>query len=131
MENKAIILRLYDEVFFQWNLAVLDEIISPTFIGHEMPTEFGQGPASFRKFYQWLRKPFADLKYQVRDIISENDKVVVRWIWNGIHKAEFKKIPPTNRSVSMTGIAIYRLETGMVVERWVEADRFGLRKQIT
>ena len=36
-ENKAIIRRLYDELFGQWNLALIHELFSPDYIGHELP----------------------------------------------------------------------------------------------
>jgi hypothetical protein len=35
-QNRALILRLYAEVFGRWNLGVVDEIIAPEFVGHEM-----------------------------------------------------------------------------------------------
>ena len=35
-ENKAMLRRLYDETFPQWNLAVIDELFGPTSVGHEL-----------------------------------------------------------------------------------------------
>jgi hypothetical protein len=36
-ENKRLVRRLYDELFSKWNLTVIDELIAPDFVGHEMP----------------------------------------------------------------------------------------------
>ena len=49
-ENKVLIRRLYAEVFAKWNIDVVDELIGPEFIAHEMPTNTppasitGRGP---------------------------------------------------------------------------------------
>ena len=40
-----------------------------------------------------------------QDIIGESDKVVVHWV---------------AQNAPVTGIAIYRLDDGKIVERWVE-----------
>ncbi len=43
-ENKALIRRLYDEVFAKWNLGVIDELVGSEFVGHEMPPGTPRGP---------------------------------------------------------------------------------------
>ena len=50
-ENKAILRRLYDEGFTQWNLAVIDEGFSPTYVGHELPPGTPPGPAGLQELY--------------------------------------------------------------------------------
>jgi hypothetical protein len=60
------------------------------------------------------------LQYTVENLIAEGDKVVVRWRWNATHKGEFLGIPATGKEAPMTGIAIYRVTRGRIVERWVE-----------
>jgi len=39
-------------------------------------------------------------------------------------------IPPTGKSVSMTGIAIYRIASGKIVEKWGEQDRLRMLQQL-
>jgi predicted ester cyclase len=64
-------------------------------------------------------------------MIADGDKVVVRWRGEATHRGDFLGIPPTGRDAPMTGIAIYRLSEGRVVERWVEADLFGLTGRLS
>ncbi len=104
-ENKAIIRRLYDELFGQWNLALIDELFSPDYIGHELPAGTPPGPAGVHQLYASIRAGFPEITLSAQDFIAEGDKVVVRWI---------AQHAPT------TGIAIYRLHEGKIVERWVE-----------
>ena len=132
-QNKALIRRLYAEVFGKWNLGVVDEIIAPDFVAHEMllvRPDTQPGPVGFKEFYRWLRSAFPDLRYDVDDVIAEGDMVVVRWTWTCTHKGEFMGIPPTGKRATVTGMAIYRIAGGRCVERWVELSLLGLLQQL-
>ena len=129
-DNKAIVERLYRDVFCHWNMAIVDELIGPDFFSHDMPPGFPPGPEGFRQFYDMIRKAFPDLRYTVEDLIAEGDKVVVRWSWEATHQGEFFGIQPTKMPAPMTGIAIYRLAEGQVTERWVELDLLGLQQRL-
>ena len=61
-QNKALIRRLYDEVFAKWNLGVIDELVGSEFVGHEMPPGTPRGPVGFKQFYGSLRLAFPDLR---------------------------------------------------------------------
>ena len=124
--NKALIRRLYEEVFVKWNLDLVDELVGPEFVGHEMPPGTPRGPVGFKQFYGSLRSAFPDLRYVVDDVIAEGDKVVVRWTWQCTHEGDFMGIAPTGKRVWVTGIAIYRIAGGKCVERWVELGLLGL-----
>lgn len=129
-QNRRVVRRLYDEVFSKWNLAVIDELVSPEFLGHEMPPGFPRGPKGFRQFYGGIRAAFPDVQLTVEDMIGEGERVVVRWRGRATHQGMFRGIPPTSAEVSFTGIAIYRLSNGKIVERWVEVDMLGLTDQL-
>ena len=129
-QNKRLVRRLYDEFFFKWNFAVIDDLISPDFIGHEMPPGMPRGPEGIRQFYGRIRAGLPDVQLTVEDLIGEKDKVVVRWRARGTHRGEFLGIPATGKAVSLTGIAIYRISKGMIVERWAEVDLLGLTEQL-
>jgi steroid delta-isomerase-like uncharacterized protein len=129
-QNKRVVRRLYDELFSRWNFAVVDEIFSPEFIGHEMPPGMPRGPEGIRQFYGGIRAGLPDVQLTVEDMIAEGDKVVVRWRARATHKGPFLGIPATGKAVSFTGIAIYRLSKGKAVERWVEVDLLGLAGQL-
>jgi len=128
--NKRVIARLYEEVFAQWKLDVIDEVISQEFLAHGAPADASRGPEGFRQFYARLRAAFPDMRYAVEDMIAENDRVVVRWRWDGTHGGYFRDVAPTGKRVSLTGIAIYRLAGGKVIERWVEVGMEDLLKQL-
>lgn len=73
---------------------------------------------------------FPDLTASVEDTISEGDKVATRWSVSGTHTGEFLGIAPSNRSIKLPIIEIFRVDNGMLVEAWDRYDRQHLLEQI-
>jgi predicted ester cyclase len=128
--NKELVRHFYDEVFVEWNMALVDEVVSPGFRSHDWRPEHASGPKGFRDFYEGVRASFPDTRYVVDDLIAEGDRVVVRWRILATHGGEFFGIAATGRAITLKGIAIYRVEAGKLMERWVVFDLHGLLDQI-
>ena len=98
------------------------------FRSHDWP-EGATGPKAFRDYYSAMRSAVADARYEVDDLIAEGDRVVVRWRLLGTHKGAFRGIAPTGRPITLKGIAIYRVEGGKLMERWVVSDLYGVLEE--
>ena len=72
--NKAIVMRLWEEVWKQNKLSVCDLIFDEEYARHESG------------FVPVLRSAFPDLHFTVQDMIAEGDKVVTRYRFGGTHK---------------------------------------------
>jgi predicted ester cyclase len=130
LANKRLVRRFYKEVYVDWNMSVVDEVVSPQFISHDWPVGGPTGPQAFRNYYAAVRSAAPDARYEVDDLISEGDRVVVRWRLLGTHNGNFLGIAPTGLAIVLKGIAIYRVEGGKLMERWVVSDLHGLLQQI-
>jgi steroid delta-isomerase-like uncharacterized protein len=128
--NKALLSRFYKEVYVDWNMALADEVLSPQFTSHDWPNDGPTGPQAFREYYAAIRSAVPDARYEVDDLIAEGDKVVVRWTLLGTHQGDFGGIAPTGRPIALKGIAIYRVDDGKLMERWVVSDLHGLLEEI-
>jgi len=124
--NKEIVRRFYKDVYVDWNMAVADAVLSPRFVSHDWPQDGPTGPRAFRDYYSAIRSAVPDAHYVVDDLIAEGDKVVVRWRLLGTHHRAFNGIPPTGAAITLRGIAVYRLEGGKLMERWVVSDLYSL-----
>jgi steroid delta-isomerase-like uncharacterized protein len=120
--NKELLRRFYKEVYVDWNMSLVDDVVSPQFTSHDWPADGPTGPQAFRDYYTELRSAVPDARYEVDDLIAEGDRVVVRWRLLGTHKGDFKGLAPTGRPIVLKGIAIYRIEDGKLEERWVVSD---------
>ena len=128
--NKELVRRFYKEVYGDWNMSLVDEVVSPRFTSHDWPKGSPTGPQGFRNFYSAIWSAVPDARYEVDDLIAEGDRVVVRWKLLGTHKGDFRGIAPTGRAIALKGIAIYRVDGGKLMERWVVTDLYGLLEEI-
>jgi predicted ester cyclase len=55
---------------------------------------------------------------------------VARVTGTGTHTGELMGVPPTGKRLEMTGIVIYRIAGGKIVERWAQHDVLGLMQQL-
>jgi len=119
-KNKAIVSRLWEEVWNQNKLTVCDEIFDAEYAAHE------------KGFVPVMRAVFPDIHFDVEDMIAEGDKVVSRYTVTGTHQGEFMGIPATGKPVKITTIWIHRLADGRIVEGrdWGEWDRLSLLEQL-
>jgi steroid delta-isomerase-like uncharacterized protein len=72
---------------------------------------------------------FPGVRGTIEQVLVAGDTVIVRYIAIGVQEADFMGIPPSRETVTWTGINIYRLDCGLVAERWGEADHFGRIEQ--
>ena len=124
--NKQLVRRFYKEVYGDWNMAMVGEVVSPRFTSHDWPEAGPKGSEGFALFYSAIRTALPDARYEVDDLIAEGDKVVVRWRLLGTHLGDFRGMAPTGRAITLEGIAIYRLDGGKLVERWVVTNLYDV-----
>jgi len=125
-ENKAIISSLY-EADNKKDLSILDELISPDFFD---PTFQLRGPESYKQFEAMFFKGFPDWHETIEDIVAEGDKVWVRFTGKGTHKGEWRGLAPTGKKITFTGVQIWRIVDGKVVEKDSIIDILDACKQL-
>ncbi len=129
--NKRIFRRYFEEVLNAGNLDLIDALIAPNYVSH-YPTgyDFGGGPDDVKQIVTTVRTGFPNVHFTVEDVLAEGDRVVGRWTFRGTHHGDFMGIPPSGNSVSVVGIAIYRIVDDKIAEAWVAWDALGLMQQI-
>jgi steroid delta-isomerase-like uncharacterized protein len=124
-DNKALVRRIFEEVWNQGKMARIAEFYSPAAVEH---TSSGpvHGQEGLKQYIMMYRTAFPDAHYTVEDQIAEGDKVVTRWSGRGTHQGPLMGIPPTGKQGTVTGISIDRFEGGKIVETWTELDALGI-----
>ena len=65
-----------------------------------------------------------------KSVVAELDKVAVGLRLSGSHQGELMGIPATGKPIAITGIEIFRLADGKIVEQWVAVDSMGMLQQL-
>jgi steroid delta-isomerase-like uncharacterized protein len=116
-ESKALVRRLFQQVWNEKNLEVLEQLCA--------------GDGQLQRRIEAVLAAFPDNHSTVEDIVAEEDKVVLRWIAQATHQGEFMGHPPSGRRVSVTGISIFHVGDDKIEESWTEWDALSLLRQIS
>jgi steroid delta-isomerase-like uncharacterized protein len=73
---------------------------------------------------------FPDWKHTIEDMMAEGDKVAVRLLQNGTHRAVFEGIPATDKKVTMPTQCLMVIDKGKVRELWAVEDNLGVYLQL-
>ena len=126
--NKAIVRRYIEQILNEQRLDLAEEFLAENIELH------GSGiPPGIEVVEQWLAAfatAFPDGYTIIEDMVAEDDRVVARTTFNGTHKADLQDIPATGKTISMLGIAIFRLDNGKIAEGWLINDSLGLMQQL-
>jgi predicted ester cyclase len=55
---------------------------------------------------------------------------VLRYTYRGSHQGQWRGVPPTGKSVTVTGTTTCRIAKGKIAEIWHNADALGLVQQL-
>ena len=127
-QNEAIVrqvLKLIDER----KLDEAFELYALDYIYHGPAGEL-RGRDGIRGLWEVFLAGFPDLHSTVEDMVSQGDKVVLRWRIEGTHTGEFMGVAPSNKKINLGVTEIFRCANGQLVEAWDQFDQLSLMRQI-
>ena len=130
-DNATLIRRFFLGVYQDRNLALADDMVTQDFLWHfpAQPEPF-RGPEGVKQVVVIYHTAFPDLHVAVDDVFAAGEKVGMRWSSTGTHRGDLAGLPPTNKRMRTSGINIWRVVGGKVVEGWLEWDQFGMMQQL-
>lgn len=129
--NKTIVSQFYNDVVNKGDISVIKLIMAQDFIDHNATQTQPNGIEVFKEFLTMISTAFPDIQAKIEDMISENDKVVVRITISGTQTGLLMgKIPASGKHAVWNGIDIFKIENGKIKERWSQRDLLSLMKQV-
>lgn len=128
-ENQAVFQHAVDN----WNngdLAKYLDLYDPTVVLHGFPPGLPPGNAGAKVFYEGIWAAFPQPRLIVHDVLADGDKLACRFQMDAAHQSVFMGLPPTGKTVHVSGIAILRFARGKCVERWNQVDMLGWLQQL-
>lgn len=108
---------------------VIEQYYTEDFVSHE-PGETIEGRDPYKAYETALRTGIPDLSGEVDLVVCQDEFVACSYSASGTHTNELWGIPPTNETVTVEGLCIYRLENGKIAESWHQFDRLELFQQL-
>ena len=127
--NEQVVRRFFSEVYEQGQADLLPALVNDDYrdYGHTPP---GEGLQGARDDLAALSASFSDRRFAIDEILSDDDRVMVRWTGTMRHTGSLQGEAPTGREVTMTGISVYELRDGRISATRNAQDVMGLVRQI-
>jgi steroid delta-isomerase-like uncharacterized protein len=121
-KHKALVRRFHEEAWNKGNVAAVDEFMAADYVDYPIPSGLPPGTEGLKQTITTYRTAFPDLQATVDDIFAEGDRVAYRWSTRGTHLGDWLGISPTGYHMAATGITVFRIAGGKVVEGWTSMD---------
>ena len=132
--NKSLIENLYYEVWNKGNFKVLSNIISNNYVIQSDPGDSWEGKILNRIEYEqrvlYTRTAFPDIKFELHQVVHEENFFAVRWSANGTQRGSLSGIPATNKKLHFNGQTFYEMEGNLLSGHWQVIDRLGFIEQL-
>jgi predicted ester cyclase len=130
--NKALVRRYVEEVLSAGKLELLDDMVAPDYVDRTAGVpDRGRGPAAVRAAQQQVRRLFSQIQYTLEALVAEGDEVAARYTVRATRPGEGPDAGSTaGRTVTVTGITLFRIVDGKIRETWIVNDQLGLFQQL-
>ena len=127
--DEAVVRRFYEQMNNERKNELAAELFTADHQFHDPQVPGGVGPAAMAETVAVYQNG-VDGHWQIDELFSAGDRVVVRWTGSGTHVGEVNGIPPTGKSIRVDAIAIHRVADGKIAETWEVWDTLGFLQQI-
>ena len=127
--NKEIIVNYSKALWGDRNLSVIDQIFAIDAKIHS-PLNTVQGSETMHDIIEKWLTAFPDLSITWEEFIAEGNRVVSRWSAIGTHLGGFFDTKPTYKEVRYSGVTIYHLENGKIVDYRALVDMHAILSQL-
>lgn len=129
MSNQNIALYLFDELWNNRNKSVIDQIFAEDFEAFtpSVPGHVAANLDGFKQGVELIFKTFPNMRFIIDDVISENNKIVIRWHGEGKQKSNFFAEPGREEHpVTYAGLLILVIEDQRIQKAWLMDNSFEL-----
>ncbi|WP_336360032.1 ester cyclase [Haladaptatus sp. ZSTT2] len=135
-QNKQIVERTLKECWNEGNFESLSQLAHDDIrVLDDDGNTVATGPDGFRKHIEAWRTAFPDFTVEAKELIAEDDVVVLRFMEEGTFNGELTRgelagIDPTGKHYRSSGVAFHRIKDGKLAEFWVIDDSLNYAQQL-
>lgn len=122
-ENQDTVERVIEEVWNHGNLDSIPDLFAPESVTFEPSAQILRGPEEYGHYVAEYRAAFPSLHFTIEDLQLKGDEVTLRWTATGMNPGLH---PANGNSSGVSGMTIFRLASGKIVESWVHWDTAGM-----
>ena len=127
---KTIARRTLEEIFPRGDVAALAGVVHHNIVDHDGPPGAPPGLDGMTWSMRVLQAAFSDRRWEIHQVIAEDDTAVLSCTLHGRHTGEFMGLAPTGRSFAFRQVHIVRFQDAKGIEHWAVPDDLDLARQL-
>ena len=130
--NKLLLQRWFEEVWNQQNEAAIDAMFAPDAKSHGFPDADSVlvGAEAFKAVQRNFCGAFPDLHVDVEEIMTDAERVAVRWKVTMTHTGDHLGFPATGKKATLAGSTFAIVRDGKILEGWNHMDLGGMVQKL-
>ena len=129
-ENKAIVRRMTEEFYNQGNVDLAEHFFAESYVHHDPASPHVRDRDGLKQVLRAFLAGCPDLHITIDELVAEGDTVTKRWTYHATHTGDLSGLPPTGKRITMSGLELFRLQGGKIVECWLGYDNLSLMQQL-
>jgi len=129
-ENRAMVRRYYDELWNEWKVELIPELLAENFRFRGSLGASAHGRNHFIDYINMIRAAFPEFHSHLESMLAEDNRVVARVQYTAAHRGKIFGIEPTGHHISYAGIGLFVIGGHRLMSAWVLADRYDLMQQL-
>ena len=129
-EHKAIVRRMTEEFYNQGNVESADHFFADTYVHHDPASPQVHNRDSLKEGLRAFLAGCPDLHITIEKLLAEGDTVTKRWTYHATQSGDLAGLPPSGKRITMSGLELFRLSDGKIVECWLGYDNLSLMQQL-
>lgn len=125
---------LFEEVRSGRNPDYASGVMAEQVLAHQVISEaevtVTRTPSDYTDHVREMIEAYGEFSLEILELLTQGDKVYVRWRQTGTHVGEVDGYSPTKLPVIEIASAVYRVENERIAEYWIQIDRLGIEKQL-
>ena len=113
-KNRALGLRINTEIWNNQKFELIPECFTEDFVADYSPRVIREGRDQVEQMVQAAHSTFSGFKETVRDIITNDDSIVLRFTISGVQVGDWGPVAATNKPVKYDEIVILKVREGKV-----------------
>ncbi|WP_338590958.1 ester cyclase [Paenibacillus sp. Y5S-9] len=134
MTAEQIVRTFFEEVRSGRNPDYASNVMAEQVLAHQVISEdevtVTRTPSDYADHVREMIEAYGEFSLEILELLTQGDKVYVRWRQTGTHIGEVDGYSPTNLPVIEIASAVYRVENEQIAEYWIQIDRLGIEKQL-
>ena len=122
---------------FETMINTADEVLAEELVANDAPfytpasPEPLYGGKGYLSVVHWMRKGFSDVRWRLKEMVADEDKVAVLWILTGTHDGDFLGLPATGKKIETTVMNFYYFNAvGKITNDIAAEGMIGILRQL-